>query len=324
MKEPFVSIIILNHNGLNDLKECFDSLHNLNYKNYELILVDNNSQDGSADEVRKNYSDVKIIKLKKNYGFAKGNNLGIPHARGKYIVLLNMDTVVDKNWIRELVAVAEKSKKIGIVGSKIYYYNNKTTIDFAGAFCNEYGVTVPIGILKKDNELLNMENKAFFICGAALLLRRELYDKIGLFDPTYFAYYEDVDFCWRAWISSYDVIIVPKSYIYHKMSRVIKDTKRKRNLIERNKLRTLLKNYERKTLIKILPTYFYKQLKTAYRTKDYKSCDLVITYLIAILWNFTHIFSLIKNRIKVQKNRKRSDKFIFKLMKDLEDFAKKV
>ena len=222
MIEPLVSIVVVNYNGLKDLKLCFDSLYNLNYKNFELIFVDNNSQDNSVDFIRKNYPIVKIIELKKNYGFARGNNIGVAEASGEYIVLLNNDTVVDKNWLTELVKVAEQSNNIGIIGSKNYYYHDKTEIFYAIGTCDKFGNTGNIGHKKRDNVLFNTQMNCFFVCGAALMIKRELYEKINLFDPNYFAYFEDVDLCWRAIISGYDVVYVPKSFIYHKVGRVIK------------------------------------------------------------------------------------------------------
>lgn len=321
MNEPLVSVVILNYNGLNDLKECFDSLLNLNYKNTELVLVDNNSQDESVEFVRKNYKEVKIFELNKNYGFAKGNNYGVKRAIGDYIVLLNMDTVVDEDWLSELVITAERSEKIGIVGGKIYHYGKKKTIDFAGSFSDKYGNTSNIGQNTLDIEFFNKEERAFYISGASLLFKRELFEKLKLFDSTYFAYYEDVDFCWRVWISGYDVIFTPKAFIYHKIGRVIKSKWRKRYLLERNKLRTLLKNYEFKTLLKILPSYFQsrliKVLKFSYKARV-KAINLTSIYLRAILWNIIHFKSLIKNRKFVQSNRIKDDAFIFQLMEELQ------
>lgn len=324
--EPLVSIIILNYNGLTDIKECLESLYKLNYKNFEIFLADNNSQDDSVKFIKENYKNVKIVEFDKNYGFAKGNNLTIPYTNGKYIALLNMDTVVDQNWLSELVKVAEISNKIGIVGSKIYQYK-KNIIDFAGSYCDKYGNTHHIGILKKDNKLLNEQNKAFFICGAALLFKRELYDKIKLFDPYYFAYYEDVDFCWRAWILGYSVVFVPSSFIYHKVGGVIKNKKRKLYLLERNRLRTILKNYEIKSMFKIFPNFIHIRLAKIWQArvlKNRSSNQLFIIYLKALLWNIIHIRSLIQNRIIIQSKRKKDDEFLFRLMNELQVIARKI
>lgn len=308
------------------MKECFDSLENLNYKNKEIIFVDNGSYDKSVEFTKKKYPYVNIIRYQKNLGYSKANNIGVSKAKGKYVVLLNVDTVVDKNWLLELVKVAEKSKKIGIVGGIIYYYDDKNIVDFAGAYSNRYGETYHIGMMIDDSKLFKREMKSFYICGASLLFRRELFEKFRLFDPIYFAYYEDVDFCWRAWISGYDVIYTPKSIIYHKISFVIKEFSRKRYLTERNRLRTLLKNYELKSLVKILPGYYIKRFHKIWELKGRKdklSQQLFLEYIKAILWNFVHLLTLIRNRIRVQTNRKRDDKFLFNLMKELQEYVKK-
>ena len=327
MTEPLISIIILNYNGLNDLKECFDSLYNLNYKNLELVFVDNNSQDKSVEFVEENYEDVKIVKLKKNYGFAQGNNYGVSQSNGEYIILLNNDTVVDKNWVSELVKIASSSKNIGVVGSKIYYFDDRITINFAGSSNNIFGQCTQTGDNRTDSKLLNKVRKSFFACGAAMLFKREVYQKIGLFDPKYFIYYEDADFCWRAWIFGYDVLFGPKSFLYHKIGRVMRNYKQKKYLGERNRLRTLLINYEKKSLIKILPYYFFHWIIKIYegiQNKKKSTYVLFLIYLKAISWNIRNLGSLIIRRKYFQSNRVRNDKFIFQLMKELQTTEKNI
>jgi len=327
MNDPLVSVIVLNYNGLEHLKECFDSLNNLNYKNTEFILIDNNSKDNSVEFIKKNYKKVKIIQLEKNYGFAQGNNIGVSHANGKYIVLLNNDTVVDINWLSELVKVAEQSKYIGIVGSKNYYYNDKTKISFAIGGFDKFGDPKFIGLNEKDNKLLNNQMEVFWICGASLLFRRELYKKINLFDPLYFIYYEDVDFCWRALISGYKVVYAPKSFLYHKIGMAIKDNKIKKYWVRRNKLRTILKNYEIKTIIKILPWIFFQWLLIvlSYLIRRNKlALTYFIIYLKVIFWNIFHVQSLIKNRVLVQAYREKNDNFLFQLMEKLNPLNEKI
>ncbi len=319
MRNPLVSIIVLNYNGKNDWEECFKSLYNLNYPNFEIILVDNNSEDKSVEKIKNKYIDVKIIELKKNYGFAEGNNIGMIQAKGEYIALLNMDSVVDPNWLTELVKGVQRSEKIGIVGSKIYHFDNRKKINFAGSSCDKYGNTAQIYANKFDEELPIRESqtKIFYGCGASMMFKRELYKNIKLFDPIYFMYWEDVDFSWRAWICGYYVYYVPTSIIYHKINRVRKNFPKIIYMSQRNKLRTLLKNYELKSLPKILPNYFYNRLREILKSKVYKKHTLFILYLKAFLWNIFHIGSLIENRILIHYNRKRDDNFIFKLMNEL-------
>lgn len=324
---PLVSIIILNYNGLSDLKACLDSLYNLAYHNIEIIFVDNNSQDKSVEYVKRNYKEIKVVELKKNYGFAKGNNLGVAYANGEYIVLLNTDTEVDVKWLSELVKFASEYNEVGIVGSKIYYYDDRNIINFAGSSSNILGQGSQIGAKRTDSNLLNKTRKSFYACGASILFKRHVYQKIGLFDPSYFAYYEDVDFCWRAWVFGYDVFFVPTSFLYHKIGRVIKSTNKKKYLGERNRLRSLLINYERKSLLKILPSYFWQWVikvnKKLHSDKN-SAYDWILIYLKVIIWNIMKFRSLIIRRRFVQLNRIRDDKFIFRLMNELQEIEKSI
>lgn len=323
MNEPLVSVIVLNYNGLEYLKECYESLEKQTYKNFESFLVDNNSEDGSVNVIKSNFKKVKIVNLDKNYGFAKGNNLCIPHTKGEYIVLLNMDTVVDPNWLRELVKVAQKSKKTGIVGGKIFYNHKKEMLNFAGGSTDKYGNTRHIGAKTIDNYLFDKKMNVFYICGASLLIKRELIKKMNLFDPTYFMYYEDVDLCWRALIYGYDVIFNPKSFIYHKIDTLKKNMKKNKFLREKHILRTFFKNYEFKTLIRILPNYFLIRFFSVvkYKNKKFTPGELLFMYLRVILWNLSHIGSLIYERRKIQKNRIKNDRFLLKFMENLEKYA---
>ncbi len=155
--------------------------------------------------------------------------------------------------------VAQSPKNIGIVGSKMYYYDDKKTIDFAGSIFDKYGNVYHTGLKEFDKELYNIQTKAFYICWASLMFKRELYNKIGLFDSTYYMYEEDLDFCWRTWISGYDIIYTPKSIIFHKILRIRKNVIRNNFFSDRNKLRTILKNYELRTILKVLPGFFIKE-----------------------------------------------------------------
>lgn len=319
MEEPFTSIIISNYNGLAHIKECFDSLLKLNYINFEIIFIDNNSQDKSVDFVRKNYPNAKIIENEKDFGFSKANNIAATYAKGKYIALLNIDTVVDANWLTRLVNIAEKSDEIGITVSKMYYYHNKEIINYAGGSCDKYLKAVHIGDNKRDKIAFNTQREVFFACGAAILIKRELYNKIGLFDPLYYAYCEDLDLSWRTWLIGYKVVYVPPSFIYHKIGQIIgKNSPRKMFLSEKNRLRTLLKNYELKTLFAILPIYFGKRMGIIVKEVlkfDFSAIIHFYVYIKAIFWNIIHAPSLLKNRKFLALNRIKDDNFILNLMK---------
>lgn len=328
--ESLVSIVITNYNGLKHLKECFNSLYNLNYQNFEIIFVDNNSQDKSVEFIKFNYPKVKIIQNDEDYGFSGANNIGALKAKGKYIVLLNIDTIVNENWIIELVKIAESSKDVGIVASKQFFYYNRDLMFYAGGRCDKYGKSAHIGENKKDNKYLNKNRKTFYACGAGMLIKRALYERIGLFDPLYYAYSEDFDLSWRAWLSGYKVIYSPKSFLYHKIGQILGSISPfKQFLAERNKLRTLLKNYELKTLIKILPIYIGKRIGMILLLMsrfDTKAIIFIYIYIKALFWNIFHFRSLITDRKFIQNLRNKDDKFIMNLMNyttSLDTFIKK-
>jgi len=215
-----VSVIIVNRNGKEYLDNCLTSLFGQSYKNFHLIFVDNGSTDGSIDFVKNNFPGVKVIALDKNYGFAKGNNIGIEEAlkdkEVKHVALLNNDTKVDKNWLEELVKVAENDDKIGSCQSKILFLDNPQVIDAVGIGIKRNGTTYHIGWQEEDKGQYENISEIFAVCAAASLYRRNMLTQIGLFDEDFFAYYEDVDLSSRAKFAGWKCMYVPKAIVYHK------------------------------------------------------------------------------------------------------------
>lgn len=223
---PKVSIIILNWNGEKDTIECLNSLKHIIYPNYVILLVDNGSIDGSVEYFRKKYPDIEIIENGRNMGFAEGCNIGIRRSLEKganYVLLLNNDTTVEPNFLDEMVTLAESKKDIGIVGPKICYYDEKNKISRAGEKINT--ITGKVTINKRDHidDETNTRDKngemVDIVEGSCFLIRSNLFDKIGLLDPEYFAYSEDIDYCLRAKKNNFDVYCCHSSKIYHKGSR---------------------------------------------------------------------------------------------------------
>ncbi len=214
-KLPKCSIIVLNYNGKDLLDDCFTSLRKLNYpkKQHEIIMVDNGSTDGSINYAKSKYPWLKIVKLDKNYGFSEGNDKGIHHAKGDYIIFLNNDTKVERNWLIELVKVAMSSDKIAICGSKMINQHNNGIISLGGR-----GKLNFWGIPKIDTPT-NLKGfiEAFWVPGGALLIKKSVLNKLEYcFDPSYFAYFEEHDLCWRVRLLGYSVIYVPTSVVHHK------------------------------------------------------------------------------------------------------------
>jgi len=218
--EKLVSIIIPNWNGIKDTQECLESLKNLDYSNYEIIIVDNGSEDDSVEILNANYPLIKVIENEANLGFAKANNQGILEARGYYILLLNNDTVVDKRFLSELVKTIEINNEIGIVGPKMYYYDDPHRLWAAGGGrLNWYTGRIKIlGRNESDDGQYDETKDVDFIAGCALLTKKALFKRIGCLNEKYFAYYEDTDWCIRANENGYKSVYVPTSKIWHKVS----------------------------------------------------------------------------------------------------------
>jgi GT2 family glycosyltransferase len=174
---------------------------------------------------RKGYPDIEIVENKNNMGYAEGNNVGIRRAIKKgadYVLLLNNDTVVDPEFLDELVNVAESDPRIGFAGPKVYYYNynqKKDIINFAGGKLEMWkGRTSHIGLNEVDNGQYDEIKEVDYVEGSCLLIRKDVIKDIGLFDPIYFAYWEENDLCMRGNRAGYISIFVPKAKIWHKIA----------------------------------------------------------------------------------------------------------
>jgi len=215
MESNLVSIIIVNYNGKHHLEKCLKSLMEIDYKNYEIILVDNNSSDDSIDFVKKLYPSLVIIQLEKNYGFAEPNNIGAKKAKGELLLFLNNDTIVKPNFITELVKVIKTDSKIAICQSFLLKPNGE--IDSSGDFVDTLGRAY--SSRKKVSEVREILSAR----GAAMLIRKESFFDLGQFDKHFFASFEDVDMGWRAWLWGYRVVLVPNSVVYHTGGQTIKN-----------------------------------------------------------------------------------------------------
>ncbi len=217
MSAPKVSIIIVNYNGKELLQKCLDSLLKVNYDNFEIILVDNNSTDGTVEFITKNYPSLIIIKLDSNKGFAEPNNVAAKISKGKYLLFLNNDTVVTPNFISEMVKVMETDKKIAVCQSLLLKPDG--SIDSSGDFIDHLGVVY--NSKTKIDEIREVSSAR----GASMLVRSDIFDKLDGFDQKFFVTFEDVDLCWRSWILGYRVLIIPTSIVYHEGGITIKKIK---------------------------------------------------------------------------------------------------
>jgi GT2 family glycosyltransferase len=214
-KVKLVSIIIVNYNGKKYIRDCLNSVFSSHYPKFEIIVVDNASCDDSDNIIEKEFPYVRLIRNKKNLGFAAGNNVGIRMAKGDVVILLNNDTIVEKEWLEELVNTLTSSNKIGIVGSKILFPNKKT-LQHAGGIIHPNALTNHYGYREEDIGQYNMIIDVDYVTGASIGIKKEVFKKIGFLEESYYpAYYEEIEFCYRAKQRGYRVVYEPKSVLYH-------------------------------------------------------------------------------------------------------------
>lgn len=223
-----VAIIIVNWNGWQDTLSCLDSISSLAYSNYHVFLVDNHSSDKSYESLNHHiiaehkYSfPITIMQTEENLGFAGGNNFAIRKAVQEgfdFFWMLNNDTVVDCNSLTFLCDQLKTDPTIGIVGSKIYYYNSKK-IWFAGGLVNTWtGKSTHLGYMKDDSSKYSDFRQVDYITGCSLMFRKEVLEQIGYMREDYFLYYEETDWNLRAHKEGWKIVYVPDSHIYHKVS----------------------------------------------------------------------------------------------------------
>jgi len=308
-KGLLVSIIIVNYNGQRFLEECFSSLKNLNYSNYEILFVDNASTDGSIALIKRNYPRTKIIRNRKNLGFTITNNNASYLAKGKYLFFLNNDTRVDAEVLSKLVEKMEADPTIGICGCKIMSYDGKTHFH-TGIGIDTYGYPIVGG-------------EIFYVEGSSLMIRKALFHRLGGFDAKYFMFHDDIDLTWRAWLMNYRVVPVPEAIVYHMYGgsaggEVVRgsyvSTLFRRYLSERNNIRTILKNYSLKTLATVLPRYILINLCEIFLFLVTLQFKVVLCYLKAYHWNMMNLRDTLERRREVRRIRQISDRELMKRM----------
>jgi len=260
--QGLVSVIIPNWNGKKFLKGCLDSLLLSSYEQVEVVIVENGSKDGSVEYLESNYPSVKLVKFAQNTGFSPAVNAGIRYCEGEFVALLNNDTVVDKNWISEMIAVLREHPEIGSTGCKMLAYDDHSLLDGAGDGYRRGGLPGRIGHREIDRGQFDQQRYILGPCGGAAVYRRSMLDDIGLFDDDYFAYLEDVDIGLRAQSAGYKCLYVPTAIMYHLGCGTTGSGYHPLvvRLSSQNNWNTIVKNIPLPLLLKFAPQIFYWQL----------------------------------------------------------------
>lgn len=298
------------------MEACLTSLAKLDYPKdkYEVIMVDEGSTDGSVEYVKNNFPWIRIIRANSRLGFPRGNNLGISQAHGEYVVLLNNDTEVDRDWLGELVKVAESDAKIGVCTSKLLMFTDRSIINSAGGEVHYLGFSWPRAVGTRNGGLFEQVEETPLASGCSLLIRRSVIEEIGELDDSYHLYVDDVDYTWRVRLAGYKALYVPTSVVYHKYAATVKQElseNKKFYFLERNRLATLMKNYSAKSILILLPMllivelglllYFLRSGKSAWKIRGY-------------LWIARNLKNILVKRKLVQRFiRKRDDKSIMSI-----------
>jgi len=296
MQKPLVSVIILNYNGLEYLKgilkECLESVLKSNYPNLEVIFVDNGSTDGSASFVKKNYPKIKVIQNKQNLGFSEGFNMGIKASKGKYLALLSNDMTVDPNWLNLIVEIMEKNNQIGLAGFKRLVLGTQNLLDGIGGNLYLCGRAKPVGTYEIDRGQYDDIIEDLDYIGGAMVLRKEALTKVGLFDPKFFIFCEDVDLCYRLRKHGYKVVYIPQSIIFHKGQGTINELN-KNNYLEymgnRSRLRCAIIHF---TMARLLSTVLLDLMGLILANSSSKRAIMR-----AYWWNLKNISSALKLRL---------------------------
>ena len=218
MPTPKISVIIPSWNGISYLAVCLDALRAQTFRDFDVWFIDNASTDGSAEFVRQSHPEVNIINMESNVGFGRAVNAGIRASGGELVALLNNDTAADPRWLEEAAAVFERRPDAGLVACRVVFMDRPDILDSAGDVCAAWGAVFNRGHGQPFGQEFATERDIFGVCGSAALVRRTVFDEIGLFDENLFAYYEDLDLNLRARLRGFQCIYAPEAVVRHSYS----------------------------------------------------------------------------------------------------------
>jgi len=333
-----VSVVLVNYRGASDTIACLRAFDDLDWPadRLELIVVDNDSGDGSAAEIRAAVPGATVVQSGSNLGFAGGCNLGVAHATGEYVGLINNDARPDPQWVAAAVRVFESDAVIASVASKVLDWDG-TFIDYVDGSLTWFGMGYKREVERPDSPDYDVAKDVLFGTGAAMFVRADVFRAVGGFDERFFMFYEDVDLGWRLNLLGHRVRYVPGSVVYHRHHVTMKKfgSFRESYLLERNALLAMYKNYDDETLARVLPAAMALAVRRSLaRTgTDATSLDLqrspggddvgtleiakmALTGPYAIDYFVEQLPSLIETRRDLQARRRRTDRDLFPLFRE--------
>ena len=212
-----VSVIIPNWNGAAHLPACLNALRAQTFRDFEVIVADNASTDGSRDLLARDHPEARVMQLDRNFGFTGACNAGLRAAQGEFLILLNNDTEAAPNWLAEVVAAFARHPEAGIVASKMLLFDRRNILHTAGDIFRTDGTPGNRGVWEEDRGQFT-EGAVFSANGGSAACRRAMLDQVGLLDEDFFFSCEDVDLAWRAQLAGWQAVYAPRAVVYHKLS----------------------------------------------------------------------------------------------------------
>src|SRR6266567_2668190 len=310
---PTISVIIPNWNGKDFLKDCLCAMRRQTFRDFETILVDNGSTDGSAEYVRTQFPEMQLLALPENLGFTGANIAGHAQATGSLIVLLNNDTEAHPNWLEEIHRASQVYPDAGSFASKMMYFDERSRVENCGFDMGIAGATVDLGRDEPDGPEWTQPRKVFGASGGAVAYRRKMLDEIGFLDPEFVMIYEDADLSFRAQLRGYECVYVPGASVYHRYRVTIgKAPARQVFYSQRNIEFMYLKNMPLVLILESLPQRVLYELGAAiYFSKKGNGS----AFLRAKLDVLKCLPSILRKRSEIQNRRTISDRQMRRILR---------
>jgi GT2 family glycosyltransferase len=316
VSSPRVTVVVPNWNGERFLSTCLGSLRRQTYGDFETVLVDNGSSDGSVAFVEENFPEVRIVRLPHNGGFTAAVNAGIGASEAEYVVLLNNDTEVEQRWLEALVRAADEHPEAGLFASKLVDFRDRRLLDGAGDALRKTGLPYRIGHGEIDRGQFEEEALVFGACAAGALYRRRLFDEVGVFDGDFFSNCEDGDLSFRAQLAGYRCLYVPDAVVYHMGSASTGGKRSATNtrLGTQNGINLLVKNLPASLVWRILPSVVAGHLYRLATTS--LSPEILKAYLSGLAGALRLLPKMLRKRKEIQGRRRVSDGYVYQLLRE--------